>query len=86
MVGLTLELNEELRAALRIPTEEQETRLKQELAIRLYAKGLLSLGKARQLAGMTKWDFLFLLAGEGIARHYDQEELQKDLDTLEKLG
>ena len=53
MAGLTLELNEELREALRIPTEEQETRLKQELAIRLYAKGLLSLGKARQLAGIV---------------------------------
>ena len=86
MVSLTLELNEELCAALRIPTEEQETRLKQELAIRLYAKRLLSLGKARQLAGMTKWDFLSLLTKEGIARHYDQAELQKDLDTLEKLG
>ncbi|GIV79521.1 UPF0175 family protein [Litorilinea aerophila] len=85
MTDLVSALSEDLREALRIPPEEQEARLRQELAVRLYAKGLLSLGKARQLAEMSKWDFLALLGREGIPRHYDQEELQKDLEVLETL-
>jgi predicted HTH domain antitoxin len=82
---LRLEVNDEIQEALRIPPEEQEGRLRKELSVRLYEKGLLSLGKARQLAGMEKWDFLFLLAQEGISRQYDKDELDRDLDTLGKL-
>lgn len=82
---LRLEFNDEIQNALRIPPEEQEGRLRRELALRLYEKGLLSLGKARQLAGMEKWDFLFFLAQEGIPRQYDMNELDRDLAALDRL-
>jgi len=59
--------------------------LKRELALRLYEKGLLSFGKARELAGMSKWEFSRLLGKEGIPRRYDLEEFEKDLRTLENL-
>jgi len=81
-----LELNDEIRDALRIPPEEQEGRLRRELALRLYEKGLLSLGKARQVADMEKWDFLLLLAREGISRQYDKNDLDRDLAELERLA
>lgn len=48
-------------------------------------KGLLSFGKARKLAGLSKWEFHELLAAEGIPRHYDVEELEADLHALEEL-
>jgi len=83
-MSVRLELNDEIRDALRIPLEEQEGRLRRELALRLYEKGLLSLGKARQMAGMEKWDFLFLLAQEGICRQYDKNELDRDLAALDQ--
>jgi len=82
---LQLEFNDEIQDALRIPPDEQEGRLRRELALRLYEKGLLSLGKARQLAGMEKWNFLLLLAQEGISRQYDKKELDRDLSTLNHL-
>ena len=82
---LQLEFNDEIQDALRIPLDEQEGRLRRELALRLYEKGLLSLGKARQLAGMEKWNFLLLLAQEGISRQYDKKELDRDLSTLNHL-
>jgi len=85
-MSLQLELNDEIRDALRIPPEEQASRLRRELALRLYEKGLLSLGKARQVAGMEKWDFLSLLAQEGICRQYDEDELDRDLATLDRLS
>ena len=82
---LQLEFNDEIQDALRIPPDEQEGRLRRELALRLYEKGLLSLGKARQLAGIEKWDFLLLLAQDGISRQYDKKELDRDLSTLNHL-
>ncbi len=82
---LQLEFNDELQDALRIPPDEQEGRLRRELALRLYEKGLLSLGKARQLAGMEKWNFLLLLAQDGISRQYDKKELNRDLSRLNHL-
>lgn len=82
---LQLEFNDEIQDALRIPPDEQKDRLRRELALRLYEKGLLSLGKARQLAGMEKWNFLLLLAQDGISRQYDKRELDRDLSTLNHL-
>ncbi len=54
MRTMTLELPYDLRDALRVPLAEQETRLRRELSIRLYEKELLSFGKARELAGLSK--------------------------------
>jgi predicted HTH domain antitoxin len=85
-VQLSIEVPEDLLQAIRLPAEEVPARVKRELAIRLYAKGLLSFGKARQLAAMTRWDFHDLLGEEGILRRYDVEELEEDLQTLEELG
>ena len=86
MKGMVIEIPGDLAEALRVPPEEQVARLRQELAVRLYQKGLLSFGKARELAAMTKWEFHLLLGEEGIIRRYDVEELEEDLKTLEALG
>ena len=40
--------------------------------------------KARQVAGMEKWDFLLLTVQEGICRQYDMGELDRDLASLER--
>jgi predicted HTH domain antitoxin len=56
--------------------------LKQELAISLYAQRRLSIGKARELAGMSLWQFRQLLASRELPAHYDETELLEDLDTV----
>lgn len=76
MENVVIEISGDLAEALRVPPEEQADRLRRELAVRLYEKGLLSFGKARELAKMTKWQFHFLLGEEGIVRRYDVEELE----------
>jgi len=86
MGKMVLEISDELAEALRVPPEEKLARLRQELAVRLYQKGLLPFGKARELAGMSKCKFHVLLGDEGIVRRYDVEELKEDLRTLEALG
>ena len=86
MSKLILEIPEDLAEALRVPPEERLSRVRQELAVRLYQKGLLSFGKARELAQMNKWAFHELLGVEGVVHSYDLEELEADLATLESLS
>jgi predicted HTH domain antitoxin len=86
MAQLSIEIPEDLMQAIKLPVAEAPTRLRRELALRLYEKGLLSFGKARELAGMSRWAFHDLVGEEGIPRRYDVEELEEDLKTLEALG
>ncbi len=76
----------EVPEGLKIPPGELEERLRIELALRLYEKGIASLGQARRIAGVSKWDFLELLAREGIPLHYGEEELKEDLEVARKLA
>ncbi len=56
--------------------------LKLELAVHLYSQGRLAIGKARELAGMTLWEFRQVLGARRIPPHYDVEEFREDLATL----
>ena len=47
---LVLELPGDLYRAIKLPSAEVPQRLRRELAVRLYDKGLLTFGKARELA------------------------------------
>lgn len=78
----TLDIPRDVTYATRMSLAE----LKCELAVHLFEEKKLSLGKASQLAGMTLWDFLPLLAGRGIPLHYDIEDYEEDLATLKEGG
>jgi predicted HTH domain antitoxin len=80
MAKLVLEISDELQAALRLPPGDLEKELRKELALALYQREVLSLGKARQFAGMSKWEFEELLGQRSIRRHYSEDDLQQDLE------
>lgn len=61
------------------PTK-QSRRSARELAVTLHARQLLPLGKARQLAGLSRRDFEALLGERQVPRHYSEENLEADLD------
>lgn len=60
--------------------------LMQEIAILLYQKEKLTLGRASQLTGMSQLQFQFLLASRQIPIHYDVAEFETDLKTLQEMG
>ena len=60
--------------------------LQVEIAVHLYAEGRLSVGKARELAGMSLWEFRQLLASRRISPHYRETDLDQDLATLREVG
>ncbi|MFH1929488.1 MAG: UPF0175 family protein [Chloroflexota bacterium] len=79
MEKLMLEIPGEVVEAVKLPPGEVERELRKELALALYDRGVLSLGNARALAQMTRWDFEELLGQRGIARHYTRTDLDEDI-------
>lgn len=60
--------------------------IKRTLAIELYREGKLSLGKAAELAGTrNKWEMLTILDSSGVPLNYTTEDVEDDLDTLERI-
>ena len=76
-----LEISQDVLDSARMTPAE----LKVEMAVHLYAQGRLSIGKARELAGMTLWEFRQLLASRRIPPHYTATDLDEDLATLREL-
>ena len=53
--------------------------MKLELALALYQRGILAMGPARRLAGLSKREFLEEMGKRRIVRHYTAEELEEDV-------
>jgi len=68
------------RAARMTPSD-----LRIELAVTLFQQGRISFGKGRELADMDFWSFQRLLGSRGIPPHYDLQEYQQDLATLNEM-
>ena len=77
--NLYLEIPVDVLNSVRLPPNEIEQELRTELALALYQRGVLSLGKARLLAQITHWEFDELLGARKIERHYTHADLTEDL-------
>jgi predicted HTH domain antitoxin len=78
-MSITLDIPNNIHEALHVTPAEAEARLKLELAVSLYAQNVLGLGKAAELAGMSRMDLNAILAERGVPMHYGQTELDEDL-------
>lgn len=77
-----LEVSQEILDSARLTPSE----LMVEMAVHLYTQRRLPIGKARELADMTLWEFRQLLASRRIPPHYDEADLDEDVATLRDLG
>jgi len=64
-----LDIRESVAKSLKLPAPEIEGRLRAELGIALYALGILSFGKASELAGASRFAFAQSIGQRGIPRH-----------------
>jgi predicted HTH domain antitoxin len=76
-----LEIPQDILDSARLTLRE----LRVELAVTLYSQGKLSVGKARELAEMSLWEFRQVLASRRISPHYDVDDLEEDISTLRGL-
>ena len=67
----TVEISQDVLDSARLTIAD----LKTELAVSLYAQGRLSIGKARELAELSLWEFRQLLGFRRIPAHYDETDL-----------
>ena len=80
-MAVTLHIPDSITNGLRLPESEIEPRLRLELALALYGQGILSLGKAAELAGTDRTHLAEQIASRAIPRHYGLEELAEDLSS-----
>ncbi len=79
---MTLLIPDDILQASRLSERELRT----EIAVMLFEKEKLTLGQASQLADMGYLEFRHLLASRQIPLHYDVEDFEQDLRTLDELG
>lgn len=77
--GISLEIPVEILSAVKLPPREVEREMRKELALAFYQRGVLSLGKSRLIAKMTRWEFEELLGERGVRRHYTEMDLEEDI-------
>ena len=75
----TIEVPGDIYDALNVPEDERDAVLRRELAVSLYEEGILSFGKARELARLSHREFHRLLGERAVERHYTVEELDEDV-------
>jgi predicted HTH domain antitoxin len=85
MSSFRLEIPEEVLDQVRIRPGEIEDTLKRELAVQLYARGLLPKTAARRLSGMRRIAFDDLLGERGIPSELTEDDLESDLRDLGSL-
>jgi len=78
-MSVQLQIPDSVVQAIRLPEERIDQELRIELAVALYAQRLLSFGKARELAGKSKYEFGRLLGERKVTRHYGRQDLEDDL-------
>ena len=72
--------------ALKVPKGQWAEFLRHSLAVELYREGKISLGKAKEFADLdNKWEMIQLLNERGVDLHYNADDAQADLETLNRL-
>ena len=84
MRTLTLDIPVDIMNSAKIPRPRWKSELKKELALQLYREGIVSFADARNLAGLSKLEFHYLLGERKIPRQYDIEDFEQDIENLEK--
>jgi predicted HTH domain antitoxin len=78
-VTLRFDVPDSVLQKIHLAPAAAQAEVTKEVALALYVRGLLSLGKASELSGMTRPEFEFLLAQRHVERPYDTAELERDL-------
>ena len=79
MSDVTIRVPQDIVQALRLPPDAIAVELQRELAVALYQRGILSSGKAADLAGMSRLEWEELLGARKVARHYSDEDIDWDI-------
>jgi predicted HTH domain antitoxin len=84
-VKCEITLPDKILIALGLREEEIGDALKKELAVYFFQRNVLSFGQARQLSGLSVWDFLEFMKERKVPLHYGVYEYEEDLKTIKEF-
>lgn len=88
-VQAVIDLPEELYLSLSasgLTKERIVSESRKLLALKCFKEKALSLGRAAELSGLSKWDFIEYLSENDVpVINYDQDEISRELKATEKL-
>ncbi|MGR3318031.1 MAG: UPF0175 family protein [Candidatus Anammoxibacter sp.] len=83
---IAFNIPEDLLASLKMGVKGLECEMRMFLASHYFKNKRLSLGKAAQLAGMNRLDFMDLLIRDGVTLFdYDETAVKEELNGIKKL-
>ena len=83
---VSLEVPRDLLGVLEVPQEQLEARLRELIALELFREGRISSGKGAELLGLSKLEFIQLLAQYRVSYFTESpEELEAEVKMLEQL-
>ena len=85
-VKIEMEIPKDVLFAARIAEKSASQELKKELAIHLFEREVLTLGKAAEFAKIPRIEFMDLLGSLKIPLHYSVDDWERDKKTLKGLG
>ena len=84
---VALDLPRDLLGALDVPQAGLEARLRELIALELFREGRISSGKGAELLGISKLEFIHLLAQHGLSYFTESpQELAAEVTMLEQVG
>ena len=83
---ITVEIPQSVLRAAGVQEQDLRSLIRETVAVDLYRRGQLSLGKAAEVAGVsTKWEMLAILAKHDVWLDYSAEDALRDTATLEDV-
>jgi predicted HTH domain antitoxin len=76
---VVVQIPDELESLLAGSPEAVQCRVRLDLAVNYYREGVLSLGKAAEMSGVSRLEFERILGERGTVRNYSAGDLDRDL-------
>jgi len=87
MKTITIPIDDEILFAVKKDVKHVQADFMQTLAIHYFKEGILGLGLASRMAGMTKNDFVSLLSKYNIEIYqYNDDELKGEFNLADKIS
>ena len=85
MQTISVDLPGDLINIFKIRERDFPSVVRETLSIELYREGLISIGKAAEIAGVSIWEMQEILTKRKVPINYYPEDLEKDIRTLKKV-
>ena len=84
-VSIRMDLPKDILLAADISEVNAPADIRKHLALYMFKERILSFGKASELSGLDKLNFMELTGNRGISFNYDEDDYHEDLQAIKKL-